>query len=306
MNANWRNRPTTIDEVPITIDWVIAIDESGSPDLKYIQKALSNGKDINEGDKQFTVTACAIKTSTFTTAKDLVMQVKNKYWKDALYSYNGVQKRVCFHSKEIRGRRGAFNPEIIDYSSFISDLSKMIENIPMRLYSANINKLKHMEKYAFPMDPYDLCLDFVLERLMWNIKDGETCYIILESRGKKEDNFLLDKIKKLIDDGNNMNPASIFSKIKGVYFNPKWCHSADDKKSYWELEIADLCAFPIHKYFAYNHADPAFEVLKTKICGYPNIWGKVLKSFPTKKRAAKSDSRLLNANPRKISLSFIL
>ena len=96
----------------------------------------------------------------------------------------------------------------------------------------------------------------------------------------KEDKVLLNKIKHLIDHGNNMNPSSTFSKIKGVYFNPKWCHTADDKKSYWELELADLCAFPIHKYLAYGTADPAFDILKRKICGFPNYYGKGLKSFP--------------------------
>lgn len=282
MNSNWRNRPTTIDEVPRTINWIIAIDESGSSDLKFIKRAVEEGRDIGDGDRQFTVTACAIKTDDFESSRDLVMQVKNKYWENALYNYKGTQKRICFHSKDIRGKRGAFNPDLIDCSSFIADISDMMKNVPMHLFSANIDKQKHVEKYVFPADPYDLCMNFVLERLMWNMRDTDTCYIILESRGKKEDKVLLNKIKHLIDYGNNMNPSSTFSKIKGVYFNPKWCHTADDKKSYWELELADLCAFPIHKYLAYGTADPAFDILKSKICGFPNYYGKGLKSFPLK------------------------
>ena len=74
--------------------------------------------------------------------------------------------------------------------------------------------------------------------------------------------------------------AEIFSKIKGVYFNPKWSRKYDDKKSQWMLELADLCAFPIHKYLAYGTSDQAFEILKEKICGYPNIKGRGIKSFP--------------------------
>lgn len=89
-----------------------------------------------------------------------------------------------------------------------------------------------------------------------------------------------------------MNPSSTFSKIKGVCFNPKWCHTADDKKSYWELELADLCAFPIHKYLAYGTADPAFDVLKSKICGFPNYYGKGLKSFLENSRNVQSGNTL--------------
>ena len=198
MNSNWRNRPTTIDEVPRTINWIIAIDESGSSDLKFIKRAVEEGRDIGDGDRQFTVTACAIKTDDFESSRDLVMQVKNKYWENALYNYKGTQKRICFHSKDIRGKRGAFNPDLIDYSSFIADISDMMKNMPMHLFSANIDKQKHVEKYVFPADPYDLCMNFVLERLMWNMRDSDTCYIILESRGKKEDKVLLNKINHLI------------------------------------------------------------------------------------------------------------
>lgn len=43
MNSNWRNRPTTIDEVPRTINWIIAIDESGSSNLKFIKRAVKEG-----------------------------------------------------------------------------------------------------------------------------------------------------------------------------------------------------------------------------------------------------------------------
>lgn len=90
MNSNWRNRPTTIDEVPRTINWIIAIDESGSSDLKFIKRAVEEGRDIGDGDRQFTVTACAIKTDDFESSRDLVMQVKNKYWENALYNYKGT------------------------------------------------------------------------------------------------------------------------------------------------------------------------------------------------------------------------
>ena len=280
MNSNWRNRPTTIDYVSKGITWVVAIDESGSPDLRRIKKAIEEGNELSEGDKQFTVTACAIKVEDFQTVQNMVMDIKYKYWDNAIYNYNGVNKRICFHSKEIRGKRGAFNPSQIDYNSFIADLSDMMGRIPMKLFSANIDKWKHVKKYRYPDDPYDLCLEFIFERLMFDFGVNDSCYIILESRGKKEDKELLNKIKALIDYGNGLNSASKFSRIKGVYFNPKWCQSENEQKSYWELELADLCAFPIHKYLSYNHKDAAFDVLEPKICGYPRIKGKGLKSFP--------------------------
>ena len=65
-----------------------------------------------------------------------------------------------------------------------------------------------------------------------------------------------------------------------VYFNPKWCKESDNKKSYWELEIADICAFPIHKYLSYGKTDKSFEVLESKLYGYPHTKGYGIKTFP--------------------------
>ena len=280
MNRNWRNRPTTIDSVPKDISWVIAIDESGSPDLSSINRAIIDGRDLHEGEKQFTVTACAIRTENILDIQNIVMEIKHKYWTDALFNYGANQKRICFHSKEIRGRKGPFSPSVINYNAFVGDISQMMSTIPVTLFSANINKYKHVQQYCYPDDPYKLCMNFLLERIMFNMKPTETCCIVLESRGKKADRELLDTLKDLLDRGNNMNNAQKFSKIKGIYFNPKWSKSCHEQKSYWSLELADLCAFPIHKYLAYQTQDESFNVLLPKICGFPNINGRGLKVFP--------------------------
>ena len=280
MNSNWRNRPTTIDYISKDIDWIIGIDESGSPSLKQVQKAHRNGTEAVESERHFTVTAAAIKMENFGTARDMVMALKNKYWKDALFTYKGVEKRVCFHSREIRGKREAFNPDLIDYPSFITDLSQLMKEVPITLYAAHIDKVRHVSKYIYPDPSYGLCMTFVLERILRNMRDDQTCILVLEARGTQEDKELLDFIKGLIDFGTDYYGPKHFQRIKGVYFNPKWCAIADDKKSYWELELADLCAYPIQKYFVYGTKDKAFEVLLRKFCGYPFVKGKGMKSFP--------------------------
>ncbi len=280
MNKNWRNRPTTIDYVPEGIDYIISIDESGSSNLKQVLKAKRNGKEPADSEKHFTVTACKISMEKFNQARDMMMEIKHRYWENALFDYKDGPKRVCFHSREIRTRREAFNPGIIDYPSFIADLSEMMKNIPLTLYASHIDKEKHVQQYIHPLSPYDLCMTFVLERIMLDIGANKTCVIILEARGKKDDNELLNFIIQLLDHGSRYCSSTIFSKIKGVYFNPKWSAADDDQKSYWALELADLCAYPIQKYFTYNKKDKAFETLLPKISCYPNIGGKGLKTFP--------------------------
>ncbi len=280
MNSNWRNRPTTIDYIPKSVDYVISIDESGNANLKQVLKAKKSGEEVADSEKHFTVTACTIALSDFETARDMVMNLKRKYWQDAFFDYKGAKKRVCFHSREIRGRKEAFNPDLIDYPAFITDLSQLMADVPMTLYASHIDKVRHVNQYISPASPYDLCMTFVLERIMIDMKRNETCIIVLESRGSREDKELLKQIKFLLDYGNQYHHASTFSKIKGVYFNPKWCQMEHERKSYWELELADLCAYPIQKYFVHGTKDKAFETLMPKISCYPNIRGRGLKSFP--------------------------
>lgn len=77
MNSNWRNRPTIIDYISKDIDWVIGIDESGSPNLNPVVKAHRNGTEPVDSERHFTVTAAAINMADFETACDMVMSIKN-------------------------------------------------------------------------------------------------------------------------------------------------------------------------------------------------------------------------------------
>lgn len=281
MNKNWRNRPTTIDFISKSdVDVIICIDESGDSDLKGVLEALRSGKTPDDNERYFTVTACIIKMDHFEQIRDSVMDLKSKYWSDALYSYKGISKRVHFHSRDIRGCKEAFSKNVIDYNSFISDLSGLMKEVPIKLYASHIDKYSLVKTYAFPAPTYDLCMNFVLERAMMDLILSDKCIVVCEARGRKEDKALLQEIKQLIDKGNNFNPATLFNKIKGVYFNPKWCKIASDQQSYWELELADLCAYPIHKFFKYGTTDKAFEVLAPRISHYPNFLGRGLKRFP--------------------------
>lgn len=280
MNSNWRNRPTQIDFVDSKIDWIIAIDESGSSDLNYVKSALAKGNEIVHSEKHLTVTACLISARNFNAIKDSVMAVKNTFWENGLFNYPSGLKRVCFHLRDIRRREGAFSTSTINCNEFANEIGNLIRQIPIKLYVANVDKEKHVKKYKYPDSPYELCTNFILERIMFNIPQNETCVLLFEAIGEDEDKRLLEETKRLILHGNNYNGKDKFQKIQGVYFNPKWCKNENCQKSYWPLEIADLCAYPIHKKIAYGSVDVAYEIVEKKIANYPDIYGFGLKLFP--------------------------
>ncbi len=278
----WRNRPKYIDYCPNGVDYIIFIDENGDTDLKYIKDCIRNGVEPNSNSVYFTITGVIVKRDDLKVIKEDIMNVKCKYWEDGCFEYKEDDiKRVCFHSREIRRKEGPFSIKKIVREDFLQDISSVMEDIPCKIISSTINKKDHVKKYISPDNPYNLCLNFVMERIVkFYLKSDETAIVVLESRGKKEDKNILNHIKYIIDNGTNCINSEYFNKIKGVYFNPKWQRESKDKKSYFGLEIADLYSYPIHKYCKNNEKDRAFKSFEKKIYKYPNYFGCGIKKFP--------------------------
>lgn len=281
---NWWVRPTSIDKWPTGIDYTMFIDENNDSNLKSIINKINSNEEISNIERYFTITGCVIDKNNFIVAKENITQLKNKYWHDGKFTYSSKMKRVVFHSKEIRNKTKAFDPTIIDYDNFLYDLTDFISSTQMYIISSTIDKYTHCIKYITPFHPYNLCLDFILERFVTLIlnKENKKGVIILEARGKKEDKFILEHIKNILNNGTDYVSAEKFQNISGVYFNPKWCKQSNEQMSYFGLEIADLVSYPIHKYIRDEHKDFAFKIFEDKFLGYPSYEGIGLKVFPYK------------------------
>jgi hypothetical protein len=279
---NWCVRPTSIDEWPTDIDYTIFIDENNDPNLKSIVNKINNNEEISNIERYFTITACVIGKGNFIAAKKNITQLKNNYWRDGKFTYSSKVKRVIFHSREIRNKAKAFSPRTINYNKFLDDLTDFISSTQMYIISSTIDKCAHCKKYNIPFHPYNLCLDFILERLVTCIlnRENKKGIIILEARGKKEDKFILKHMKDTLNNGTYYVSTEKFQNISGVYFNPKWCKQSNEQMSYFGLEIADLVSYPIHKYIRDGHKDSAFESFENKFLGYPSYEGIGLKVFP--------------------------
>ena len=278
---NWKSRPTFADYVDDSIDYLIFIDENGDTNLNSAINAIKNGSNLNDGNRYLTVTACVMSNTVFRETETKTTALKYKYWSDGLFPYNGNLKRVCFHSRDIRNRECAFGRDVIDYDAFCQELDAIIKQMPITLFSSHIDKLEHCQKYYDPHHVYSLCLDFIVERIVkWYIPNNKTCAVILETRGKKEDKVVHSHMKSIITNGTNKVSSQYFSKVRGVYFNPKWSKLHNDKMSYFGLEYADLFSYHIHKKCVYGTEDRNYNVLKLKFYHYPLIDGYGLKKFP--------------------------
>ncbi|WP_079933151.1 DUF3800 domain-containing protein [Carboxydocella sp. ULO1] len=280
----WYDRPTIIDDWPEEIDYIMFVDENGSHNLKYLIRKLKNNINHSSSDLEnfFTVTGCVLARNNFPEVRNAIISLKNKYWENGLFYYNkqDTYKRVCFHSSEIRNKRGPFSAEVINYCDFIADLTAFMTSLDYVIFSSHINKLSHLCTYINPKHPYALCLEFIIERFgKFFLKPiNKSGLIVLESRGKNEDKNLLKRICEILKNGTKFVESSDLANIKGVYFNPKWDKS--EKRTYFGLEIADLTSYPIHKYCISKEKDRAYQSIESKFYGYPEYNGKGLKIFP--------------------------
>lgn len=262
----------------------MAIDENGTTDLKGIKrivnKYLSEDEIIpsNYEHQWFTISGVVMDRKDFPDFRNKITNIKYSYWEQGKFRYKKTTKRVVFHSREIRKKEGPFNPNIINYSAFMNDLSSMINDIPFRIYSSSIDKIQHVIQYVTPYNPYSLCLTFIVERYCRYLRArNKNGILLLESRGKKEDHQILSHLVEFLERGNKYWSQDKLSCIHGVYFNPKW-HSK--QASFINLELADLVSYPIHKYVKRNVQDKAYQIIQPKIYGYPSINGYGLKIFP--------------------------
>ncbi|GGK20926.1 hypothetical protein GCM10010965_12530 [Caldalkalibacillus thermarum] len=278
----WKRRPTILEYWPKNVDVLMGMDENGTAELKGVKRRIRNEQEVPDNEKYFTLTGVAINLDSYSKFKEHVNKIKFKHWENGMADYKGTMKRVCFHSSEIRKRKHPF--DTIDYEEFMNDISKLISSTNIRIISSTVNKEAHYKKYGERADhPYPLAVRFILERYCKKLNEtNQKGIIVLESRGKKEDKFVLKHILQIIENGTYYNPASHFKSLVGVYFNPKWWAADDSKSSFVILELADLVSYPIHKFARSNCIvkDRAFLNIEEKLTNYPNYMGWGIKIFP--------------------------
>lgn len=261
----WKEKPIALLEWPSEIDFVLCIDENGTPNLKNI---LTN-------EKWFTISGLMLDKEGFLHLKNEITLLKNTYWKNGLFQ----NKRVVLHSREIRKKVGPFNPKLINYNNFISDLTATLKGIECTIFSSSIDKERHFKQYVKPFPTYNFCLEFVLERFAKYLANcGKKGLVVVESRGARENNILLTSAVSLIENGNSYVEKSIFESVKGIYFNPK--RTVNNKLSFPHLEVTDLIGYEIYKYVKHNQKSQLFNEIEGNFYNFPNYIGYGMKVFP--------------------------
>lgn len=189
---------------------------------------------------------------------------------------------AVLHEHEIRREKGDFKFQTRrQKQDFLLELTSIIEASNFILISCVIDKEQLRSKQGVPPNPYHLALGFCLETLYELLQeknqDDKLTHVVVECRGKKEDNELELEFRRICDGANRWGNPLPFD----VKFANKKVNSAG-------LQLADLVARPIGlRVLRPEQENRAFDVLKRKFfCdgGRKNVgegfenWG--LKIYP--------------------------
>lgn len=224
-----RLRPTVTVPPPTKVgDWIIFFDESGDALLERIDP---NFPILN-------LTAVAVRiTDYWDQIVPALQQFKRRHFQtDA----------VVLHASSIRRRTGAFhslaNPR--KYDAFMMDLVNLLNGLPFRVISANIDKQTLVTRYKMPHDPYDLAMRFCLERVSrWLTTEGQSrtqTQLVFESRGKRPDRHARAFVENLSHQTHALGrtaPAFYLTPFEALFI-PKRTNVAG-------LQLADLLAHPL-------------------------------------------------------------
>lgn len=155
-------------------------------------------------------------------------------------------------------------------------LNRLIEAADFTIIAAVIDEARLTDRYQRPGNPYEIALTFCMERAYAFLKERDeqqkVTHIVLEKRGKREDEQLELAFRRICDGENRWGPLNSLS----IVFADKKTNSAG-------LQLADLTARPIGRHVI-NESQPnrAWDILAAKLrrnpLGKVEGWG--LKSFP--------------------------
>lgn len=154
---------------------------------------------------------------------------------------------VHLHRTDIINRKGPFgrlcNPDV--RQKFDDGLIEVIHQSRFRMVCVVLDKQKHLEKYSSPLHPYHYCMTAMAERYCgWLDLKNAVGDVMAESRGRAEDNQLMQAYERLYEAGTYYLKPEKFQKMLTTIKLKVKPKSADISG----IELADILAHPVKQF----------------------------------------------------------
>lgn len=226
--------------------YYLFIDESGDHGLKTIDTSFP----------VFLLCGVLISENEYSKINSIVKSTKLKYWNN---------QNVILHSRDIRKCNNEFKIlfDLKIKEQFYNDINSILTSSNYKIISSAIDKISFIKKYGkLEDDVYEIALSFILERTIFCVDELQDCgslEIIIEKRGKKEDEKLANHLNKLNQVGTFYVDKERLKKygIKHTFL--------DKRQNSNGLQISDLLAYPIAKKIIFPEGvNISYELIKDK------------------------------------------
>ncbi len=241
-------------------DYVIYVDESGDHTLTAIDRDYP----------VFVLDFCIFRKDHYAN----VVAPQVQAFKFAHFGHD----IVVLHEHDIRKQKPPFlflrSQDKRD--AFMAGLNRLIEDADFTIIAAAIHKEHLARRYVDPGNPYEMALTFCMERAQRFLgerdQDTRKTHIVVEKRGKREDDELELAFRRIRDGANRVGAMPGFE----IVFADKKTNSAG-------LQLADLTARPIGRHVLDpTQPNRAWDIIEPKLrrspAGEVRGWG--LKTFP--------------------------
>jgi hypothetical protein len=190
------------------------------------------------------------------------------------FKYFGHDSAIL-HEREIRKQEPPFaflrsDPRL--RLNFMEDVNSLMASAPFHAYCAVIDKMKHKARYSDPWNPYEIAMQFCMEklsnRLVVDGQRGRLTHVLFEARGREEDRQLELEFRRVAANQKQWGWRSVdFNRTPlEPIFVPKAANLAGH-------QLSDLIARPIAlRAVRPDQSNRAFEIISGR------IWD--LKIFP--------------------------
>ena len=236
-------------------DYLVFVDESGDHELSKIDPQYP----------VFILLFCLIRKDDYVNQVCPALQrFKFEFW--------GHDEAVL-HEHEIRKPHGhfLFLLQKTLRERFLAGITTQMQNLPATIVAVVIDKPAFVSRYHHPISPYDYAMETGLELVFRHMEEegqnGRVTSVIVESRGRREDNELELAFRRVCDGTNALHQPLPFDLV----MIPKTANSPG-------LQLADLIARPV----GIHHLRPgqpnrAYEIIEPKFrrspAGKMENWG---------------------------------
>lgn len=241
-------------------DYIVYVDESGDHNLV----------DFDPQYPRFVLAFCIVKIDHYVDhVVPFVQRLKFEFFGHDM---------VVLHEREIRQRAQPFDILMKEEvrAKFLARLDELIRMSRIGIVAAVIRKPEFRERRGSQLNPYDVALEFGLERVFLQLQArgqvGRKTFVVFEGRGRVEDKELELAFRRILDTTTMRGMAQTLDFM-----------CVDKKTNSSGLQIADLVARPIGIHdLRPRQPNHAWDIIEPKLVKAPDgrVRGYGLKTYP--------------------------